>query len=405
MTQGRTGETQVPEVRGVPSLARRLYAYFTAPHAAAKGIETWKCWRFWLVCACYLLSLLVTARDPFFQYRYNFTVHSTLPLLIAFFLFSTLNWEMLLTGAPRGANLLLQMMMVAPGALLMTRILISPVPSPAEEVGGFWRALWQGLMTPIEDLLKALGDKLPVFLKEFFSHPWLALMLVGLLLALSLRQQIVKLSAIAFFLVICLASTFFSAGNKTYFVIGFLLLAVGLCLQWNPYREIAYFLNVRATMEGAPPEDERFYEVVWRVMRKLYDGNTMESRKFLQIVSEVYAPTRCEYTEGELNLISSEISKRMLENYELVTIVMRGNLVTISPVKSLYTCNALLEKINLFARLAAVMLIAALWTIMPFDAIPDCIPFVGIFDDLAVNAMAMVIGRQCLAGGETASDN
>ena len=36
----------------------------------------------------------------------------------------------------------------------------------------------------------------------------------------------------------------------------------------------------------------------------------------------------------------------MLENYELVTIVMRGNLVTISPVRSLYTCNALLEKIN-----------------------------------------------------------
>ncbi len=380
--------------------ARRLHDYFTAPHAATKGIETWKCWRFWIVCACYLLSLLVTARDPFFQYRYSFTVHSTFPLLIAFFLFSTINWDMLFTGAPRGANLLLQTLMLAPGSLLLTRILVVP-GAPSEENGSFWSSVWQGIAAPVTELFKALGDRLPVALREFFAHPWLALLLVGLLLVLSLRQQALKVSAIVFFLLVCLGSTVFSGGDMAFFFAGLVFFLAGLCLQWNPYREISYYMNVHAALaaDAAEGEDERFYEVVWRVMRKLYEGQTMESRKFLQIVSDTYAPSRSEYTEGDINLISSEISKRMLEKYELVTIAMRGNLVTISPARALYTCNPLLEKINLFARLAAVGFIALLWTAMPFDAVPDFLPVVGLLDDLAVNAMAMVIGSKCLEHG------
>ena len=381
--------------------AHRFCAYFTAPHAAAKGIETWRCWRFWLVCACYLGSFLVIARDPFFQYRYNFFIHSSFPFLIAFFLLSTLNWEMLFTGAPRGANLLLQTIMLAPGALLMTRLLITP-EAPKQEVGTFWGAVWKTLLAPLTELFKSLGDKLPVFLKEFFSHPWLAMLMVLLLVVLSLRQQAMKVSAIVFFLLICLGSTLVSAGNMVYFFGGLFLMVAGLCFQWNPYREITYCLNVRASLDGTSEEDERFYEVLWRVMHKLYGEKTMESRQFQRIVSEVYAPGGTEYTEAELNLIGTEISRRLLEKYELVTIVMEGNRVTISAVRSLYVCNALLEKINLFARLASVVIIAFLWTIMPFDAIPDCIPVVGIFDDLAVDAMALVVGSQCLGGGEAA---
>ena len=376
--------------------AHRFCAYFTAPHASAKGIETWRCWRFWLVALCYLGSFLVIARDPFFQYRYNFVIHSTFPFLIAFFLFSTLNWEMLFTGAPRGANLLLQTMILAPGSLLMTRLLITP-EAPKQEVGSLWTAIWRGLASPLTELFKSMGDRLPVFLKEFFSHPWLALLLIFLLLVLSMRQQAMKMSAIVFFLLVCLGSTLVSPGNMAYFFTALILLGSGLCLQWNPYHEISYYLNVHATLDGASEEDERFYEVLWRVMRNLYGGKTMDNRKFLRVVTDAYAPSGTEYTEAEINLISGEISRRLLEKYELVTIVMQGNRVTISAARSLYTCNALLEKVNLFARLVSVALIAVLWTLMPVDAIPDCIPVFGIFDDVAVNVMAMVIGRRCLA--------
>ena len=80
---------------------------------------------------------------------------------------------------------------------------------------------------------------------------------------------------------------------------------------------------------------------------------------------------------------------------------MQGNRVTLSASRSLYVCNALLERINTFARLASVVLIAALWTLMPFDTVPDIVPFVGILDDLAVNAMAWTVARRCLADGET----
>ena len=385
-----------PSSTHLPTNGRGVWHYFTAPYAATKGVETWKCWSFWIVLACYIASFLVIAHDPFFYDRFHFRLRCIFPFLIAFFLLASLNWELLLTGAPRGANLLLHILMLPSSTLLFTRILLA-TDKPTIEGNSPWIVFLENLVKPITELAKVLTEKLPMILKDTFSHPWLALFLILLLAILSLRNHYAKISAVFCILATLLGGLFTSGGNLYYSIVALLLFGVGFCLQWNPYLKLAYHINVcNRMMKMRKPEDGRFVEVVLTVMDKLYKSSTMDSHRFSHITKEVYAPNGNEFTENDIKLISGEISRRMVEDLELVSIEMTGNTITLSPLPQLFHCNKILENSSSFARLGAVAGIAILWTVMPFDFIPDFVPCIGILDDLIVNAMTVFICRNCV---------
>lgn len=379
------------------SCARGIWGYFTAPYTSAKGIETWKSWSFWIVLACYLASFWVMAHDPFFQERYHFRLRCIFPFLIAFFLTASINWESLLTGAPRGVNLLLHVMMLPPATLLFTRMLLATDTPMAEESSSwFLKKILGTLVGPILDLAKELNAKLPTLLKDTFAHPWLALLLILFLAILSIRNRNLKISAIICILMTLLGGLLTSDGNLSFALLALLLFGTGLCLQWNPYHKLAYHINVCNRLgKMRKQEDGRFTESVLSVMDKLYNSSGMDSHRILHITKGIYAPNG-EFSDNELKQISGEITRRMVEDLELVSLEMTGNRITILPLPQIYHCNEILENTTSFARLGAVVAISIMWTVVPFDVLPDFIPCVGLLDDLAVDAMAVLIGRNCL---------
>ena len=398
----RTAESGSRQLANTNSgIWRDVGNWLTNPRNVSKGVATWKCWSFWLALACYTGSFLLIVRDPFFQERYHFVLRCIFPFLVAFFLLAAINWELLLTGAPKGANLLLHIMMIPPVTLLFARMLLAP-EAPVEDGPFSWFTRTLGFMLAealdsFADLLNLLVAKLPTLLKDTLTHPWLALLLIVFLTILSIRNHYLRISAIVFILVTMLGGLLTSGGDCTYSIGSLLLFGMGFWFQWNPYRKLIYHLNVIKRLKiMRTPADRRFFDAVLTVMNRLFESPGMDNQRLLHIVKQVYAPNGIEFEENDLKLLAGEITRRMVEDLELVSIEMTGCRICIFALPQLYHCNETLANITSFARLFAVALIAFLWTIMPFDIIPDFIPFFGLLDDIAVNALSLVIGKRCL---------
>lgn len=371
----------------IGQFAGRSWRYFTEPYQFRKGVESWKCWRFWIIFACYAASFLLIVHDPMLLEQNHFNIRSIFPLILAYILGATLHWEFLFTGSPHGANLLLQCVMFPSCAFLFMRCLISP--STSTITNSFWGTAWRSLVSPVTALAKLLLDKTPPVLREIFTHPWLCLLLLGCLLLLSLRNRALKISALLFSGVISVCGMLTLPGDKSYFITAVILLLMGLYLQWNPCRKLLYFKNIVERLELLPKEDERVYEVVMATMRELYDDNVLDGKQLAKIVSRIYAQGQ-NFTEAELKMISGEITRRMVEDFKLVKITMSGLDITLEPVQRLFEYNAVLASLTVFPRMLALMGLALLWSITPFDAIPDFIPVYGVLDDVAVSALTMI---------------
>ena len=218
--------------------SERGWRYFTEPYQFRKGVESWKCWRFWIILACYTASLLLIAHDPMFLEQYRFNIRSIFPLILAYILGATLHWEFLFTGSPHGANFLLQCAMFPSFGFLFMRCLVSP--TTATSTNSFWGTIWTSLTSPITSLSNTLLKETPVFLREIFTHPWLCLLLLGCLILLSLRNRVLKVSALMFCGVISFCGMLSLPGDKSYFILAVILLLVGLYLQWNPCRKLVH---------------------------------------------------------------------------------------------------------------------------------------------------------------------
>ena len=105
------------------SILGAMRNYLFTPTTTAHGVESLASPRFWLVLCCYLASVLIILRDAFFFQNYSFQMHGIIPIILAFLMASDLNWSMLFTGRPGGPNLFLQIVLMAPLSLLISRMI------------------------------------------------------------------------------------------------------------------------------------------------------------------------------------------------------------------------------------------------------------------------------------------
>ena len=359
-----------------------------AVNIPACGVESLASVRFWLVLCCYLGSALLALRDPFFWQGYHFTLPGVLPFLLAFVLASDLNWELLLTGKPKGCNLFLQVAMIVPLTLLVSRTVI-PYQAVRKEPG-LLQSIFDKAHEAVNTFAQSLHAWIPNWLLELVCHPWLGILLIGILLILCIKSHFIRLPMLLLVVMVMAGSTIVT-GCGWHFVLAAIAFVAGIAFQWNPYGKISFLLNVHRRL-GHQAGDAVMFQAIMETMEKLYERGELNGREFEQIVQNRYAP-HLEYTRDEQRLIMNEILRRMVEGYRLVTLEVTISGTTMHPVQELYECNRLLANMTIVPRFVAVAVIAIVWTAMPFDALPDSIPFVGLLDDLAVCWLSAWIGK------------
>ena len=368
--------------------------YLFTPTTTAHGVESLTSPRFWLVLCCYLASVLIILRDAFFFHNYSFQMQGVIPIILAFLIASDLNWTMLFTGRPGGPNLFLQVVMIAPLSLLISRM-VGPYAliKKVEENKGILQKIFDTAHDALMTFAQALQAWLPKWLLEMACHPWLALLVLTVLLVLCFRSSHVRLSILGIILLVMLATTI-SNGLNWSFLLAAVVFIAGVTLQWNPYGKTAYLCNVHRHL-GNQPGDALMFEVMMATMERLYESSEMNGREFEQIVRDRYAP-RIEYSREEQRLMMNEIIRRMVEGYHLVSLDVTINGTVMHPIPELYECNRLLANFTIIPRFIAVAFIAVIWTIMPFDAFPDSIPVIGLLDDLAICWISAIIGKDSI---------
>ena len=373
---------------------RPMQDFLFTPTTTACGVESLASLRFWLVLCCYLASVLIILRDPFFSPNYSFQLQGIIPIILAFLIASDLNWSMLFTGRPGGPNLFLQIAMMAPLSLLISRM-IGPYAliKNADENRGILKMVFDTLHNGVMTLAQALQAWLPKWLLELAFHPWLALLVITVLVVLCFRSSHVRLSILCIVLLVMLATTIANGLNWP-FLLAVLVFIAGVTLQWNPYGKTAYLCNIHKHL-GSQSGDALMFEVIIATMERLYESGEMNGREFEQIVRDRYAP-RIEYSREEQRLMMNEIIRRMVEGYHLVSLDVTINGTVMHPIPELYECNRLLANFTVIPRFIAVAFIAVVWTIMPFDAFPDSIPVIGLLDDLAICWLSAIIGKDSI---------
>jgi len=301
---------------------------------------------------------------------------------------------MLFTGRPGGPNLFLQVVMIAPLTLLISRM-VGPYAliKKAEENKSFLQTVFDMMHSGVMTLAQSLQAWLPKWLLEMACHPWLSLLVIVVLVVLCFRSSHVRLSILCIILLVMLATTIVNGLNWP-FLLATIVFIIGITLQWNPYGKIAYLCNVHRHL-GYQPGDALMFEVMMATMERLYESGEMNGREFEQIVRDRYAP-RIEYSREEQRLMMNEIIRRMVEGYHLVSLDVTINGTVMHPIPELYECNRLLANFTVIPRFIAVAFIAAVWTIMPFDAFPDTIPVIGLLDDLAICWISAIVGKDSI---------
>ena len=374
------------------SVLESVRFFLFTPSTTAYGVESLASLRFWLVLCCYLASVLIILRDAFFFQEYDFKMQGIIPIILAFLIASDLNWTMLFTGRPGGPNLFLQVLMMAPLSLLISRM-IGPYALQKVEDGTVLQHIFNTMHNAVMSLAQSLQAWLPKWLLEMACHPWLALLVLTVLLVLCFRSSHVRLSVLGIILLVMLATTIANGLNRP-FLLAVLVFILGIALQWNPYGKIAYLCNVHKHL-GNQSGDALMFEVIVATMERLFENGEMNGREFEQIVRDRYAP-RIEYSREEQRLMMNEIIRRMVEGYHLVSLDVTINGTVMHPLPELYECNRLLVNFTVIPRFIAVAFIAVVWTLMPFDAFPDSIPVIGLLDDLAICWISAIVGKDSI---------
>ena len=374
------------------SVLESVRFFLFTPSTTAYGVESLASLRFWLVLCCYLASVLIILRDAFFFQEYDFKMQGIIPIILAFLIASDLNWTMLFTGRPGGPNLFLQVLMMAPLSLLISRM-IGPYALQKVEDGTVLQHIFNTMHNAVMSLAQSLQAWLPKWLLEMACHPWLALLVLTVLLVLCFRSSHVRLSVLGIILLVMLATTIANGVNWP-FLLAVLVFILGIALQWNPYGKIAYLCNVHKHL-GNQSGDALMFEVIVATMERLFENGEMNGREFEQIVRDRYAP-RIEYSREEQRLMMNEIIRRMVEGYHLVSLDVTINGTVMHPLPELYECNRLLVNFTVIPRFIAVAFIAVVWTLMPFDAFPDSIPVIGLLDDLAICWISAIVGKDSI---------
>ena len=324
----------------------------TQPVEPSRGLQGPADVKFYLAVALYIAAFVILARDPFFAEQGGFTYRQgVLPLLLAFVIFATFNWEICLFGRPAGVNLLAQLFQLLPFSLFITRLTAMPSVEP-EPTSFFGKAMATG-----KDLGKMLfGDAieaLPPWFTEIFTNWKIALLLLLILLILCLKSVRHKLAAVVLILLIQFGTLLAGSAELGRLLLGTLLLFGGLSLQFCRYDRMLYYENVLHRLQAAPSLDAYFAAVALRLMRELQENADCGENHFLSLVASEYSTPGHVLSRAEIQVVASRVLHRLVYEFHLVVISCDQQGLKLTPAPSLFVNGSLLTMLAVMAEMMA----------------------------------------------------
>ena len=352
-----------------------------------RGIKSFRDWRFYLVALLLSGSLLCIVYDPYFIANGEFVFRQGMVvLLLALTISAAFLWETPIFGKPAGANLLLQSFSVAPFALLVTRLCASDGKSSPELVLPKYTGFWNLVCGWASNLLSFI----PLWIRDLFSNWGITLLFLFVLGILCLRHIKLRAGAITLVLILLFALQLNRDGTLRYLIAAALLLIVALSFMFSRYDQVSYYENIIKRLRRNKTIGQEELRTVLLVMEQLAQKKRLSDENFRQIVKDCYAADH-PYSNNDLNMISGELAKRIIHNHGLAFLHKNSEGTFLFPNPLLFRDDNLLRAIAVVPRIIVVAFFALFWVIMPVDLIPDGVPLIGVFDDIAVMILSGVV--------------
>lgn len=345
-----------------------------------RGIKSFRDWRFYLVTLLLAGSIFCLIRDPYFLVEGEFVYkQGMIVLLMALTIAAAFLWETPIFGKPAGANLLLQSFSIVPFSLLIARLCATDGNSSQD----LYLPKFSGIWSYVGSALSSLLELIPIWIRDLFSNWHITLFFLLVLVILCMRRIQLRTGSIILMLLLLFFRQFNREGTLVYLIVGSLLLAAALFFMFSRYDLVAYYENILTRLQRGNALGAEELKTILRVMEQLARKKKLSEKNFRQIVKDCYTEDHS-YNDQELNMISSEMAKRMIHNHDLVSLRNDSEGIFLFPDPLLFHDDNLLCSVALVPRIMFVAFFSLLWIIMPFDLIPDSLPFIGVLDDMTV---------------------
>lgn len=379
------------------SLLSKMSEYMLARKQGSNGISGFGSMKFYVVFLLYLSSFLLFMHDPFFALNGRFSFQQGIvPMLMAYLIIAMFCWELSFMGKNRGANLLLQVMLVFPLTLFIARMTSDASSAPTwlfEKLGEITQSSSLGF------LVKA-SKSIPKWLTEAFTNWKLSLMLLLFLATQCVKKVQFRVSAMCTLLLLPVFTTLQSGDNVSWFAMGSVAMIAGISMQFCRYDRIIFFENVVRKMSGGG--DAIVLTIIMKVMGQLREKGRLSEPNLIHLVRTEYEK-HCEVSAADARLMAGKITQMMLYEYGLAMLRNDSDGIYLVPSPSLYYNDCLLGTMSLFPKIVIVCVIALLWVILPYDLIPDALPIVGALDDVTVALLSGMLMKSSASLGQGTS--
>lgn len=327
-----------------------------------------------LVAAAYIAAIALMALDPWFgddMFSYS---QGIFVVLLAFIVVAGVAWESCLLGRPKGINLVLQIVLIAPATLFIGRII--GTPSSLRDPGPIMR-VWETLTWAQRAM-----DLIPPWVMDIFRSPYALLLILIVSLAFTQRSANRRVGLLIVAFLIPLINSFAHPPSpSTSFMLGMVCLWVGVWLQSYPYLNIAAEQQVLNRLHAVRDEQELTCSL--RLAKQALEDGFVSEEATLAIVQRTFGDTH-QLTPDEVRQVGRALSQRLVREHRVLELHGDERGFFLVPNPGLYNMESLLDEVAGILRKTILTVIGLLWLLSPVDLLPDFVPIVGVLDDVLI---------------------
>ena len=327
---------------------------------------------------CYIAAIALMGLDPWYGEKY-FTYNQGIFVgILAVMLVAGFCWEVYLLGRPGGINLVLHCLLILPIALLIGRIAGLP---PAPEVS-------YGLLGQLKNYLASLKDAsgvesiLPFWIQDIFHNPSILLLIFFTAVAFTQKKPSRRFALVVVALLIPIMQTLTHEPRPSIaFGLGFLVMLIGIALQFSRYGDIVGQQNVLTRLQAV--DDRLELKCSLRIAKQTVEDGFITEDGVLAIIQREYT-RQFDLNALAVRGIAQAISHRLVREHRILELRGDERGFFLIPYEALFKIDSLFDEIAVWIRKIIITGIAVIWLISPIDLFPDSVPVLGAIDDALI---------------------
>lgn len=327
---------------------------------------------------CYIAAIALMGLDPWYGDKY-FTYNQGIFVgILAVMLVAGFCWEIYLLGRPGGINLVLHCLLILPVALLIGRVAGLP---PAPEVS-------YGLLGQLKNYIARLKDAsgvesiLPFWIQDIFHNPSILLLIFFTAVAFTQKKPGRRFALVVVAFLIPIMQTLTHEPRPSIaFGLGFLILLIGIALQFSRYGDIVGQQNVLTRLQAV--DDRLELKCSLRIAKQTVEDGFITEDGVLAIVQREYA-RQFDLDVMAVRGIAQAISHRLVREHRILELRGDERGFFLIPCDALLKIDSLFDEIAVWIRKIIITGIAVIWLISPIDLFPDSVPVLGAIDDALI---------------------